>query len=964
MEVYDFLPTYIDFDDSESILGPDLIDHTSLYYKKEFSEYALKPNENKPEKAGQYMNHQIIISRFLSSYTPYKGLLVMHEPGTGKTCLSISVIEKILSESSAFRGALILMKGKNLVNNYKRELVHVCTDGKYDLDEDDDMTDNKKKRRINKKLSEFYKFQTFETFSKRISTMSSEDIRKQYNNLIIVIDEAHHLRINQTENTEEQKELKGQYLNIHRFLKTIQNSKTILMTGTPMIDNVSEIASLMNLILDEELPTGEDFLKEYMLKVGNSYQLRPDKIEFLKNKLHGKASFLRSMKSMVSREYEGKKLDLQYFNQYVVEMKDKQLESYKLSVDEDDVKGGVYINSRESNLFIYPDGSWGKKGFEKYVNTANQKFVLKSSFLKELGFDKKNNDDKLKILEKYSIKFAECIRIILANKNKKHFIYLDIVQGSGAIIFSLILEQFGIISFKSNTQSIKYALLTSKTSSDINKAIESYNDYKSCLKVIIGTKIISEGFSLKNVEFVHVLTPHWNFSETDQAIARAFRLFSHSQIEQVKKNLVVKIYLYTCFIKDYALDKSIDRYMYKICEDKDLSIKSIEYLLKQVSFDCRLNKNRNVLNKEFDLTRECEYQKCNYSCYKDEVECKEDYSTFNLFYNENEISVIIEEIKKLFKYKIMYKLNDLKKILKDHSEYSILKSIFYIIHQKISLYRDNGLYFYLYYIGDVLFLSPSIQHGNLFDSFYVTHTPLQFEFELKNKTNSLFVQTFEKLASETDKKRKKVILSLFTKEIQEMLLEYCILSIEKKIENINPIREFIVDQFNSFITKKGTMIISTLGKARCFDKEEWKDCEEKEVKEDKEGKEDKEDKEDKEVIKGDYLFTTDKGNFKIKKNVIKGDKRHDNRNIVCTSMDKERLSLLILELNIDLLDKNSLLYLSPNNDLYKNTKEQLVSQIKIKNSETFDKNELVKIVHLMNFTKKDLCNEIKFFTQK
>ena len=35
MEVKDFLPTYIDYTDS--ILGPELIDTTSLFYKKEFN---------------------------------------------------------------------------------------------------------------------------------------------------------------------------------------------------------------------------------------------------------------------------------------------------------------------------------------------------------------------------------------------------------------------------------------------------------------------------------------------------------------------------------------------------------------------------------------------------------------------------------------------------------------------------------------------------------------------------------------------------------------------------------------------------------------------------------------------------------------------------------------------------------------------------------------------------------------
>ena len=929
MEVYDFLPTYIDFD-YNSILGPDLIDETSLYYKKEFNEYKLETIEDKPKSAGKYMNHQILISRFLSTHTPYKGILIMHEPGTGKTCLSISVIEKILSESSLFRGALILMKGKNLINNYKRELVDVCTDHKYEIEDEDEMTDKKKKRRTNKKISEFYKFQTFETFSKRISKLKEEEIVKQYNNLIIVIDEAHHLRLNQPEDTLEQK---SQYNNINRFLKTVQNSKTILMTGTPMIDNVSEIASLMNLILDRDqsLPTGNDFLETYMIKEDETYSILPSKKEELKQKLHGKVSFLKSMKSSVNRQYEGVKLDLRYFKQYAMEMGSNQLEYYSNAIKDDDVKGGVYTNSREANLFVYPDGSWGKKGFEKYVTDVNQKFSLKPIFFKEISGDwkKMNTEEKLSSIKKYSVKYAECIRLLLENKEKKHFIYLDIVQGSGAIIFSLLLEQFDILSFRKQGNGIKYALLTSKTSSDINDAIETYNRYDSIIKVIIGTKIISEGFSLKNVELVHILTPHWNFSETDQAIARAFRLFSHEKIQSIKKDLIVKIYLYTCSIKNFPIDQQIDRYMYKICENKDLPIKSMEYLLKQVSFDCLLNKNRNKVDQCLNYSRECEYQKCEYTCYKEE-DGKIDDSTFNLFYDEKEVSVIIKRIKKLFKNRPVFHLEEIKELLKEHSEYSLLKSIFHIIHHKIEMYSRNGSYFYLYHINDILYLSPDIHQGKFLDSFYVDHDPLQMNFIMKDRMYLLWIETFKKMVEN----HKSYLLDMFSPEVKQMMLEYSIISKEKQIKNIDPIREYLLDQFKDFFYKKETTIVSTLHGKKCLDllkiDEGWKECEEKEEKEEKETV----------YKKGEYIFTLKDDQLKIKKDIVKKDKRHDNRNILCTNIDKERLIDLII--NIDMikqLHKDDKLYI-------KEEKENLIK------------------THLEKFTKKDLCEEIKIFIQK
>ena len=93
------------------------------------------------------------------------------------------------------------------------------------------------------------------------------------------------------------------------------------MSGTPMVDKPCEIASVMNLILDKDnqLPSGAEFDRKYM----NENVLKPD--TDLKSKLHGKVSFLKSMQSNVKKEFVGKKLDLDQFNQYEMKMKDKNL---------------------------------------------------------------------------------------------------------------------------------------------------------------------------------------------------------------------------------------------------------------------------------------------------------------------------------------------------------------------------------------------------------------------------------------------------------------------------------------------------------------------------------------------------------------------------------------------------------------------------------------------------------------
>ena len=969
MDVFDFLPTYIDFDkDTETILGPELIDKTSLYYKKEFYDYKLSKIEKRPEESGQYMNHQIIMARFLSSYTPYKGIMVMHEPGTGKTCLSVAVIEKIKEESSIFRGALILMKGKNLINNYKKELVEKCTYGKYDIDEDDELTENKKKRRINKKLSSFYKFQTFETFTKLLSKMSDEEIKKQYSNIIIVIDEAHHLRI--TNDNGDIEELKGQYNNIFRLLHTVENCKTILMTGTPMIDSPSEIASLMNLILDDkdQLPIGDEFEKEYMKIESGGLIINESKSDILKQKLYGKVSFLRSMQSSVKREFIGKHLDLLYFNQYALDLKEFQLNVYKKALQEDREMKGIYINSRESSLFVFPNGTYGRKGFEHYTTIVKDKFTdkLKLRFKSSLTepFLNKTIEEKLKILSNFSIKYASCIRLLLENEGN-HFIYMDFVQGSGAIIFSELLKQFGFEDFKLGGSGNKFALLTSKTSSDIDHAISIFNSESNVngkrIKVIIGTKIISEGFTLKNVRHVHILTPHWNFSETDQAIARAFRLFSHNDIEKLIPNLIVKIYLYTIITN--TDDLSIDRYMYKFCEDKDIAIKSVEHLLKQISFDCNLMKERNTLPNNLDFTRNCEYDSCDYVCYEpnqgenEDGDLYLDYSTFNMFYDQNEIEKCVIIIKELFIKKSLYTIDELVILLKDINYYFLLKVLLYMSENKITINDEKGIPLFLYYDQDIIYISKKIYDAEWFDHFYVDNNPLQLDFNFNKQINRLYDHylsiLFEKMKNENDKNREKILVK-FNEYSKELLLEYSILSKEKGFTDIHPIRDYLIDKFSSFVFKKDNMIVSTLlGKDhfRCLglDKE-WKDCA-KDIKPDIDEK------------KSEYPYHGfyENGIFKIKEqqSVVQEDGRKATKGINCVlSIKKPKLLMIIHTLKIDPDKKNT--FENKNSDELKilmNKKDDLKEFQKL----DLSVKDMIRLLYWEQFNKEPICKIIEIF---
>ena len=71
------------------------------------------------KKMGEFsiMTHQKIVRDYLNMYSPYRGLLLYHGLGAGKTCSSISIAEGFLESKK-----IIVMTPASLQRNYREEL--------------------------------------------------------------------------------------------------------------------------------------------------------------------------------------------------------------------------------------------------------------------------------------------------------------------------------------------------------------------------------------------------------------------------------------------------------------------------------------------------------------------------------------------------------------------------------------------------------------------------------------------------------------------------------------------------------------------------------------------------------------------------------------------------------------------------------------------------------------------------
>ena len=782
---------------------------------------------------------------------------------TGKSCAAIGAIEQI-KNVGGYRGALYLNKGDDKISVFKKELIDKCTDGRYKPPDEGEVKLTKLEliHRRNKAVGSFYQFNTFETFAKTIRDIPNDDIlKKKYSNYIIVIDEIHNIRI----------QSKTAGLNVYnqfkRFLHTVDDCKILLLSGTPMKDTVDEIASVMNLILpiSEQLPTGKQFITDFFTKDKDLYKLIPEKIPILKHAFKGRVSYLRSMDSNVTKVFMGKRIGtLKYFKVVPEVMSKFQSNIYRDAYNADkststiieDVslrEGGIYSKSRQASLFVFPDASFGDKGFKTYITKKHKASIIRGERLSSFTMNKdlkdtlsgSTNKEKLDKLRKYSSIYAASIETILeAQKNGKCvFVYNQWVFGSGLILFGLILELFGFSKASGhenpNSYASRYASLTSETTStkEIDLLVERFNNpdniHGKIINIIIGSRKISEGFSFQNIQVEDIQTPWYNYSEISQAIARGYRLGSHNNlIKSGVTNPKVEIYQRVAIPDpDSKIDNpaplGIDLYMYETSENKDISIKGVERIIKEASFDCALTYNRNLV-LGMNGKRDCEYMDCNYKCDGIETPLALDVSTYQLYYATEKVASIIVEIATMFRSVFVMDFDSISDTIQS-SKFVLLTALYKMINENIPVINKYGFVSYLKEINNIYFLVDSLSVKG--DTYYYTKFPYvkkttTFEKLLDPLYYTSLTDIVKHICSRTINISKNI--TRLPIEIQASFLESSLLARKKDIKTNILTRNDILEYFKrNYYEVIDDIIVSTLlpNQARCLDMSlVWQDC--------------------------------------------------------------------------------------------------------------------------------------------
>ena len=288
--------------------------NTLIFNKKEFNINKLdtytdqildlrKNNEN-----FKLTNTQNFIKTYISPDTPYKGLLLWHGVGVGKSCGAISIAENFKKIKG--KKCIIVLPSETLTQNWQDEIINIkkelnkinpnssvqCSldgyvkdlqiedwkqeltknaDGTYDLKKKNtkhpyNTKINKLHKHVKKLISEHYEFTTYGKLSNKLKKICKhknyfeqiEYIKKEYSNKIFIMDEIHQTRDNTitTSAKKKKKKKKKKQDNIQKKSKEgSDDAEDVAISKDDKVDEGDNVDDYIDSGDEEEIPSIENY---------------------------------------------------------------------------------------------------------------------------------------------------------------------------------------------------------------------------------------------------------------------------------------------------------------------------------------------------------------------------------------------------------------------------------------------------------------------------------------------------------------------------------------------------------------------------------------------------------------------------------------------------------------------------------------------------------------------------------
>lgn len=273
---------------------------------KEFKSLSLSA-EGKQQENSQYFNTQLLIRRLLAPVSTIREMYVNHEIGSGKTGVAIAVAELYKNNIIGIgrKRALIVVKGDVLEESFKQQLNKITS---LYLPNKEHTNEAARKGAITKKINEFYEIIHYSELANKIKKEFPTEaaMREEYDDRVIIFDEAHNFRMGYFKNTkdgaktkeDEKKAFAEVYGTIKKMLHALQRRIILLFSATPIVDKPEEFGLQMNLILPEDKQIPADFDWDNVT------------IEKLEPYLRGRYSYVRGSSNVPKANPIGEKITI------------------------------------------------------------------------------------------------------------------------------------------------------------------------------------------------------------------------------------------------------------------------------------------------------------------------------------------------------------------------------------------------------------------------------------------------------------------------------------------------------------------------------------------------------------------------------------------------------------------------------------------------------------------------------
>jgi len=257
-------------------------------YKKEVNEEKSTSCDDRSSTDFEVSTHQKVVRDYLNIYSPYRGLLLYHALGSGKTCTSIAIAEGLKTKLP-----IIVMTPRSLQVNFFNEMKQcgddlyrrkqhwefISTDGRADdipilavslslpLDfirkqggawlvnvtkpsNYETLNDTDKSaidKQIDKMIEAKYSYINYKggLNEEKLKALTDNYTKNPFDNCVVLVDEAHNL-ISRIVNKLGSK--KSISYKLYEYLMSAENCRMILLSGTPIINYPNEIAVLFNIL--------------------------------------------------------------------------------------------------------------------------------------------------------------------------------------------------------------------------------------------------------------------------------------------------------------------------------------------------------------------------------------------------------------------------------------------------------------------------------------------------------------------------------------------------------------------------------------------------------------------------------------------------------------------------------------------------------------------------------------------